>query len=130
MRLTVRRIYFLSPLFMTVVREFFRWDQTKNLVLKRQSRPYNAEGCGYFFVPTKDKPFRITSAAVKRIGMVTIMGCLYVLQAAARKHNGLDSVQIFESPDKKQELWFHEGGSDGGITILVPNDKRLIREDN
>lgn len=130
-RLTVRRIYFLSLLFMTSVRSFFVWDQTNNLVLKRQRPLAKPEDCCHFFIPSKDKekPLVITTAAIQQIGLVTILGCLFVLQAKARKHNGIDSVQVFESADKKQQLWFHEGGSDGGITIFVPTDKHLIRTD-
>lgn len=113
---------------MKKVREFSKNCSTNNLVLKRQSRPFNAEECCHFFVPTKEKPCIVSLSAIEQVGTTTIRKFLGDLQIMARKHNGIDAMQVFESPDGKQKLWFHEGGSDGIISVFVQADTRHIRE--
>ena len=92
------------------------------LQLKPQEISYRSKESCNFFVPSQDKPFVATRAAVEQFNPVTIIACLAELQEEARKHGGLDYLQVFESPDKSKLLWFIEDGPGGAITALLPDD--------
>ena len=74
------------------------------------------------FVPSVVKPFVATPAAIEMYGRETILACLAVLQDAAVANAGLDYLQVFESPDTSERLWFIEDGSGGAITAMLPSD--------
>ena len=92
------------------------------LLLKPQEVPHKAKASCYFFSPTENKPFVATRAALEQFGEMTIVVCLKELQAEARKHDGLDYLQVFESSDKMKLLWFIEDDDGGAITALLPSD--------
>lgn len=94
----------------------------QRLLLNPQEVPYNAPASCNFFVPSEDKPFVVTRAALEQFEETTILACLRHLQTEARNHEGLDYLQIFESPDQSKKLWFIEDGSGGAITALLPDD--------
>lgn len=94
----------------------------QGLQLQPQEIPYDAHASCNFFVPSEDKPFVVTRAALGQFEEATFMACLRVLQDEARRHNGLDYLQIFESPDRSKRLWFIEDGPGGAITALLPDD--------
>ena len=74
------------------------------------------------FTPSAEKPFLATPAAIEMYGQETILACLQLLQEAAKKHGGIDYLQVFESADKPEKLWFIEDGPGGAITALLPTD--------
>lgn len=94
----------------------------QGLQLKPQEIPYDAPDSCNFFVPSEDKPFVATRAALEQFTQPMILVCLQHLQAVARIHHGLDGLQIFESPDQDEQLWFIEDGLGGAITALLPDD--------
>jgi len=73
------------------------------------------------FVPTDDKPFLATPAAIDAYG-TTIVPCLVTLQRQAAFHAGLHWIQVFEDPSRPEALWFIEDGPGGAITALLPSD--------
>lgn len=74
------------------------------------------------FMPNTAIPLVATPAAIEMYGHETILACLAVLQEAAVREAGLDYLQVFESSDKLEKLWFIEDGSSGAITALLPSD--------
>ena len=73
------------------------------------------------FQPSPQKPVVATRAAMNRFGPVVIIECISLLQIKARRHHGLDYLQVFEDSDAG-ELWFIEDGDGGAITALLPSD--------
>jgi len=63
-----------------------------------------------------------TREAVELYGHAVILDCLRQLQWEAQQYQGLDYVQVFESPDHREPLWFIEDGEGGAITALLPSD--------
>jgi len=51
-----------------------------------------------------------------------IVACLAVLRQKAEEHQGLDYLQVFESADKAETLWFIDDGDGGAITALLPSE--------
>jgi hypothetical protein len=51
-----------------------------------------------------------------------IIACLDVLQRLADEHQGLDYLQVFESAEHSENLWYIEDGQGGAITALLPSD--------
>ena len=51
-----------------------------------------------------------------------ILDCLRILHLRARQHQGLDYLQVFESNEHCENLWFIEDGPGGAITALLPSD--------
>ena len=94
----------------------------QGLQLNPQEISYDAKASCNFFVPSEDMPFVATRAAVEQFEESTIVACLKELQTEARQHNGLDYMQIFESPDQRKKLWFIEDGPGGAITALLPDE--------
>ena len=110
---------FLSPILM---REPYPLDRTWKLKLKPQEIPYDADASCYFFVPSQDKPFVTTRAAIEQFGQSVIVACLDELIAEAQTRDGLDYLQVFESPETEDKLWIIEDGPGGAITALLPDD--------
>ena len=73
----------------------------QGLQLNPQEISYDAKASCNFFVPSEDVPFVATRAAIEQFEETTIVACLKELQTEARQHNGLDYLQIFESPDQR-----------------------------
>ena len=90
--------------------------------LRPQEIPLDDPQSCEMFVPSVDKPFVATPAAIEMYGRETILACLTVLQEAAVANAGIDYLQVFESDDSKEKLWFIEDGSGGAITALLPSD--------
>jgi hypothetical protein len=88
---------------------------------KPQEIPFDSPASCCFFQPTLTKPFVATPAALNEFGNA-IFTCLWMLQAKARKFNGLDYLQVFEFPGRTEPLWFIEDGDGGAITALLPAD--------
>lgn len=76
----------------------------------------------YLFMPSPDKPFVATPAALALYGPEKILACLTRLQVKARLHKGLDYLQVFTDPGKPEPLWFIEDDGGGAITALLPSD--------
>lgn len=74
------------------------------------------------FTPSPDKPLVATPAAVQLYSHEVIMACWSVLRQKADEHRGLDYVQVFQSEDHAESLWFIEDGPGGAITALLPSD--------
>ena len=92
------------------------------LTLKPQEIPLDHPASCNRFQPSGAKPFVATPAAIEAFGTETIVECLRVLQTKARKHSGLDYLQVFEDAESKKCLWFIEDGPGGAITALLPSD--------
>ena len=93
-----------------------------DLALKKQEVPFGHEDSMYMFVPSGKKPFVATRLAVDVFGETVILAKLRELQALARKHEGLDYLQVFKNGDGGKDLWFIEDGEGGAITALLPED--------
>jgi len=88
-------------------------------ILRPQEIPLDDRTSCNMFEPNAAKPFVATPAAIEMYSRETILACLQVLQESAVKHGGLDCLQVFESLEKQEKLWFIE---DGVITALLPSD--------
>ena len=91
-------------------------------ILQPQEIPLDDPASCEMFMPSEAKPLVATPAAIEMYGQEMILACLQVLQESAVKHGGLDYLQVFESSDKREKLWFIEDGSGGAITALLPSD--------
>lgn len=74
------------------------------------------------FLPGTDKPFLATPTAINLYSNEVILTCWQILRQKADAHNGLDYLQVFESDDPEENLWFIEDGPGGAITALLPSD--------
>lgn len=92
------------------------------LVLKQQEFEFDHPDSKCMFVPRRDKPFVTTQNALEYFGEVLILEKLHELQTLARKHRGLDYLQVFVSQNSGKNLWFIEDGEGGAITALLPED--------
>lgn len=90
--------------------------------LQPQEIPLDDPASCEMFLPSAEKPFVATPAAIEMYGRETILACLAVLQDSAVQHAGLDYLQVFESVEKPEKLWFIEDGPGGAITSLLPSD--------
>ncbi len=90
--------------------------------LRPQEIPLDDPASCEMFVPSTDKPFVATPAAIEMYGRETILACLAVLQDSAVANAGLDDLQVFDDQSKSEKLWFIEDGSGGAITALLPSD--------
>jgi hypothetical protein len=93
-----------------------------NLKLKSQEIPIDHPDSNNMFRPSSEKPFVATPAAVEMYTQEVIIACWQVLCRRAEEHNGLDYLQVFESDEHDENLWFIEDGSGGAITALLPSD--------
>lgn len=89
--------------------------------LKMQEIPFTNPASHYRFMPSTDKPFVATPAAIEHYGDA-IWPCLRQLQTLADEQNGIDYLQVFEDPSKPEPLWFIEDDAGGAITALLPSD--------
>ena len=88
----------------------------QNLILKVQEIPLDSPESNNHFTPSAGKPFVATPDAIAAYGQETIMACLRVLQNEAKRHDGLDYLQVFDDPEKPEALWFIEDGTGGAMT--------------
>jgi hypothetical protein len=89
--------------------------------LKSQEIPLDDPSSNCRFVPSAEKPFLATPAAIDAYGTI-IVPCLVTLQRQAALHGGLYWIQVFEDPSRPEALWFIEDGPGGAITTLLPSD--------
>ncbi len=92
------------------------------MIHRPQEIPLDDPRSNNMFKPTGTKPFVATPAALEMFGSQAILGCLEILQLKAKRHGGLDYLQVFEDPEKAKRLWFIEDGEGGTITALLPSD--------
>jgi len=90
--------------------------------LQDQEIPLDHSESTNLFLPSPEKQFVATPAAIALYSHEAIIACLHVLREKADAHNGLDYLQIFADPDKPENLWFIEDGPGGCITALLPSD--------
>ena len=74
------------------------------------------------FVPSPEKPFLATPAAIEMYSHEVILACWQILHRKAQQHRGLDYLQVFEDDTKPEAVWFIEDGPGGAITALLPSD--------
>lgn len=92
------------------------------LRLQPQEPSFDDPDSSNYFRPTPSKPFLATRGAIEKYGHETIIACLRILQAKATEHDGIDYLQVFDSPDGDNRLWFIEDGEGGAITALLPEE--------
>ena len=90
--------------------------------LKPQEVPFDDPDSTNMFRPGPEKPLVATPAAIELYSHETIINCFRVLRQLADEHGGLDYLQVFESADGSENLWFMEDGEGGAITALLPSD--------
>ena len=66
------------------------------------------------------KPFVSTPGALSTFGPILLAACLLELQEKADEHDGLDYLQVFETPEELPNLWFIEDGQ--VVTALLPSE--------
>lgn len=74
------------------------------------------------FRPSTEKPLVATPAVIELYSHEVILACWRILAQKAEEHAGLDYLQVFESEDCEENLWFIEDGPGGAITALLPSD--------
>ena len=82
------------------------------LVARICVRPPSARMAGCIFAINKTRRAR-EMPAIEMYGRATILACLTVLQDSAAANAGLDYLQVFESVEKPEKLWFIEDGPGG-----------------
>jgi len=60
--------------------------------------------------------------ALSGYGEEMILRCLGYLRGQAEIRKNLDCLQVFESEDESEPLWFIEDAAGGAITALLPGD--------
>lgn len=65
-------------------------------------------------------PFVSTRRALSTFGAELLLACLLELQAKAVRHDGLDYLQVFVTPEELPNLWFIESGD--LVTALLPEE--------
>ena len=75
-----------------------------------------------FFVPDSEKPFRVTPNAVSMFTREVIDECLRELQDRGRQSGGLSYIQVFDSDEHNEDLWFVEDKGEGAITALLMSE--------
>lgn len=90
--------------------------------LKQQEIPLShPESCN-MFRPSPSKPFVATPAAIEMYTRDVIITCWSSLRRRADEHDGLDYLQVFQSGEYDEDLWFIEDGEGGAITAMLPSD--------
>jgi hypothetical protein len=103
----------------------FRASCSVQVRLKVQEIPYGDPESNNYFVPSPERPFVATPAAIEMHGEETIRKCHKILMHMAERFEGLDYLQVFTGIDKGEDLWFIEEQIDkvrGNITALIPSD--------
>ncbi|MFO0945649.1 MAG: hypothetical protein U1D30_06855 [Planctomycetota bacterium] len=90
--------------------------------LKAQEIPLDHPDSNNMFQPGPEKPLVATRSAIEKYSFEVILACWEVLRQKADEHHGLDYLQVFESEEVDEELWFIEDGPGGAITALLPSD--------
>ena len=92
------------------------------LRLRPQELPFDHPRSRHFFQPAPEKPFVVTPGVRRLYTRDEIAACLQTLQEAARKANGLEHGQAFDSDEHPENLWFIEDDGEGAITALLPSE--------
>lgn len=90
--------------------------------LKPQEIPLKHPDSNNMFLPGPNKPFLATPAAIEMYSHEVIIECWKLLRGMANQYHGIDYLQVFESNDHDENLWFIEDGPGGAITALLPSD--------
>ena len=90
--------------------------------LKPQEIPFDHPDSTNMFRPGPDKPLVATPAAIEMYSHEVVLACWRLLRRKADEHQGLDYLQVFESSEHPESLWFIEDGPGGAITALLPSD--------
>ena len=90
--------------------------------LKPQEIPFDDPDSKYRFEASPEKPFVATPAAITMYTEQTIVACWNVLRHIAQQEQGIDYLQVFESDDHSENLWFIEDDDGGAINALLPSD--------
>jgi hypothetical protein len=90
--------------------------------LKPQEIPLDHPDSKNMFQPGPDKPLVATPAAIAMYRHEVILACWQLLRQKADENGGLDYLQVFESDEHDENLWFIEDGPGGAITALLPSD--------
>ena len=96
------------------------YAQRMPLELQPQEIPFDHPESVNLFLPSPEKPFLATPAAIVAHTQQAIFECLMRLRTLADEKNGLDYLQVFADPENEAKLWFLEDG--GAITALMPSD--------
>ena len=88
--------------------------------LQPQEIPLDHPDSNNMFLPTAEKPLVATQPAIAMYSQSVIFACLTVLSQKADEHGGLDYLQVFESNQHAENLWFIENNE--AITSLLPSD--------
>lgn len=87
------------------------------MVLKPQEPPLDHPDSHWLFAGQLVS----TPAALREFGIFLIVACYAFLQDAARRHCGIDYLQVFTDPKRPDRvLWFIDGGDH--VTALLPED--------
>ena len=87
------------------------------LRLRKGTGIEQAQPC--FFEPSPERPFRATPNAVAMFTREVIDQCLTKLQTFANQSGGLAYIQVFDSDQHDDNLWFVEDNGEGVITALA-----------
>ena len=87
---------------------------------KPQEIPLDDPRSTYTFFPIS-KPFVVTRAVHDTLPQAVVLACFHQLTWFAKKHNGLDYIQVFKVKGFREPLWFIEDGEGGAITSLFPS---------
>jgi len=87
--------------------------------LVRQEIPLDDPNSRFRFDPL-EKQFVATRGAIDGFGVTVIHGCMTMVQAKVKEHDGLDYLQVFRIGPEKKKLWFIEDGQ--AITALLPDE--------
>jgi hypothetical protein len=73
-------------------------------ILKAQEIPLDDPDSTCMYVPSPEKPFVATQAAIALYSHEMILACWQILRAKADEHHGLDYLQVFEDSTKREPL--------------------------
>jgi hypothetical protein len=90
--------------------------------LKQQEIPLDHPDSNNMFRPSREKPFVATATAIEMYSNAVIVGCWQILQELADEQSGLDYLQVFESDDHDENLWYIEVRR--GTARLIPFTER------
>ena len=77
--------------------------------LIEQEISYDDPESNCMFRTNEEKELYLTERCMRVYAYDVILACWQVLAEKAEQHGGLESLQIFESEENVQELWFLEG---------------------
>jgi hypothetical protein len=91
------------------------------LRFRDQPGAHEADSTPRFFIPSPDKPFRITDGAIRRFTREAIEACLVEVQDRARQSGGLPYVQIFDA-EGEDNLYLVDDDGEGAITACLGSE--------